>query len=199
MSNKQSNPIIILLAFIGLAISGQSFAQETYIKKRWTMKISFAQYRLPYHAINGHQAGTGNYRFETNFGVNKFLETGIYLGLSNYKLYSLDQETGAVTLVNYLTPLYGGQLNIHLLPILVDKEIRFDLYLTAKYGGYFFNTPKNMPLYGYNSEYNLGIGLSFYPWKNLGINTEFCYGNYLWEDLYKDDCTKFRYGLTYKF
>jgi hypothetical protein len=75
-----------------------------------------------------------------------------------------------------------------------ENDFRFDLYISGKYGGMYFNTDDNYYYHGNESEYGIGGGLSFYFTKHLGLYIEYTYGKYFF-----NDNDKLRYGITFKF
>jgi len=190
-TNKQVKNVTILLV-LGMIAGINTSGQESYIKHRWNFKVGYARYKAGFkYNLQEEQTTIANYRLEANYGVLNYLETGIYLGYSGYKVSKISSDI-------YHTPFYGMNINFHVLPFFIKKDhFRFDAYLTGKFGGLYLTQ------YGYNIhkiEYALGGGLCLYPWKHFGVYTEYCYGNYLYEDAFNsNDHTKFRYGLTLKF
>jgi len=168
-------------------ISVEAVCQYNYIHNRWNIKVGYARYKISTRN-NDVQPTIGNYRLEFNYGFLKNIESGFYLGYSSYRHMN--------TSPRYHTPYYGINLNFHLLPFLINKpDFRFDLYLGGKAGGFYFRM-QEMHMF----EYSVGAGMCFYPWKHLGIYTEYGFGNYLYEDNFNSrDHSKFRYGLSFKF
>ncbi len=187
------NKIISILLFFTI-ITEKSFSQDSCIKHRLNFKAGYARYNEGIW-INGIRETFGNYRIEANYGFQKYIETGIYLGYSKIDFAELDQSDSSHFGDECKVPFYGINLNFHLLPFIIKKEdFRFDFYLTGKFGGLYFSTPDYYYHHGHKNEYGFGAGLSFYMTKHIGLYLEYCYGKY-----YFNDNMKLRYGLTLKF
>jgi hypothetical protein len=126
---------LIFLALIFVFISF-SYAQVYSVKNRWNTKLSLSYNRTNdlgrffnrYNFVNFRPRL--NIRAECNYGVLKWLELGGYIGYMRY------QNPFYQNLKAAFAPTFGINVNIHLLPFLVKKEnCRWELYLTAKYGG----------------------------------------------------------------
>ena len=118
---------ISVLAFIGII---KASCQDSYIKGRWNFKLGYARY-VTGTETNNKEDKTGNIRLETNYGVLKNVEAGLYLGYSKFPLWG--QLSGYK---DCATPFYGININFHMLPFFINaNDFRFDLYLTGNYGG----------------------------------------------------------------
>jgi hypothetical protein len=169
-----------------------SYGQDSYIKHRWNFKASYSRYNTNIRTYR-ERIQVGNFRIEANYGIRKFIETGVYLGYS--KINSIGHRDSILTLTERPAIFYGINCNLHLFPLFVkENDFRFDLYLTGKYGGLTFTSPKSFYPGGTESEYSLGVGGSFYLTKHLGVYGEYTYGKYFFKDN-----SKFRYGITLKF
>jgi len=189
-----------LLFTVTIMIAIYASGQDSYIKSRWNIKAGHARYKTgSFYFSHDNKETVGNYRIEANYGITNFIETGIYFGGSRYKYY---MPVDSITFIakGYFAPFYGTNFNFHLLPFLIKEEnFRFDVYLTGKFGGLYYKDKRSGDGI-HRVEYALGGGLCFYPWKHFGVYTEYCYGNYLYEDVYNSsNHTKFRYGFTLKF
>jgi len=194
-TNWLRTTIMLLIFIMGLSIV-YLHAQRSYIQKRWNIKAGYARYTTTVKT-NGIINMTGNYRLECNYGIFGNFETGAYIGYSSFPSYKLTQKDTLLLAekINYSTPFYGVNLNLHILPYFIEaKDFRFDFYLTGKFGGYSFLNSENSGSKTHHIEYGAGIGISFYLFRHLGIYTEYCYGKYFFEDN-----NKLRYGLTCKF
>ena len=198
----KTNTILIstaIMLLINALTRINAYCQESYINDRWNIKAGYARYKTG-RMSDGKEKTTGNYRIEANYGILKYIETGVYLGCSNFEIGNYNQADSSITINNYFTPFYGVNLNFHLLPFIVRRNnFRFDLYLTSKLGGVYFSVPENSTLHGHNTEYAIGVGLCFFIWDHIGLYTEYCLGNFIFEDSFSNDHMKFRYGLTFKF
>jgi hypothetical protein len=191
----------ILLILI-LCTAFQSSEAQNLIKYRYNVKLSYAQYR-PMFSSNPKP---GNVRIECNYGLLKNLETGIYSGYSRFYSLSNHQVTTGSNIGRVNSLFYGITANFHLLPFLVKKDdFRFDFYLTGKLGGnYYFSKPDYFPARGHRTEYNVGLGLSFYLWKHLGLFSEFSFGKFSYYGKFHPSFINsiqpgLRFGLTYKY
>jgi hypothetical protein len=170
---------IFFLLFISFFFSAHSIAQ----KSRWTLKTAYAHYSTNLYVGKGFQSlnkKTGNYQLELNYSILNSLETGVHFGYSKYNPFMTCQFL-----------VYGININYSLLQQLINNDnLRFDFYFTGKLGGnYNIN-----PIYNNNViEYGLGAGISYYPFKRLGLFSDFSWGQYFFEDN-----KKFRAGLIYK-
>jgi len=171
-----------------------TLGQESYINGRWNLKAGYSRYETGTFQ-NGKMLKTGNYRIEGNYGVTNYIELGTYLGFQKIEIPSINWTDSSVIDNSFVNPLYGINANLHLFPFIIhQKDFRFDLYVTGKFGGVYYNTPDNYYLHGNMVEYGIGGGASFYIWDHLGLYAEYCYGKY-----YFRDNKNFRYGLTFKF
>lgn len=176
-------------------------SQNNMIENRINTKLGLSFYPPLSNADNR----TANFRIETNYGVLKFLEAGAYLGYSRVK--TIEPIINSVRHIRYThSPFYGITANFHILPFFFKKNnFRFDYYLTGKLGGnYYFTTEGAFPEQGHHSEYAVGMGGAFYPWKHLGLFVEYCYGKYSYygypPGTFLDNLqSNLRFGFTYKF
>ncbi len=185
--------LFTVIIMIGIYASGQ----ESYIKHRWNIKAGYACYKTGSY-IGNKEETTGNYRIEANYGFFKYIETGAYFGGSRFEYY---QPVDSMSFIpkGYFVPFYGVNCNFHLLPFVINKgDFRFDLYIIFKYGSLVLKDKRSGELFNKN-EYALGSGVCFYLWKHIGFYTEICYGNYIYENTFSNNHTKFRYGLSLKF
>jgi hypothetical protein len=79
-----------------------------------------------------------NICFELNHTLVNTIDAGVYIG---YLKFTLIDSLGAEQRIH--ASFYGANCNVHLLPYLLNRDSRFNLYLTAKYGGFFFMVPPN--------------------------------------------------------
>ena len=134
-----------------------------------------------------------NFKVEANYGINKFIELGIFTGFQHYEWLHyewLDEDFLYDELNESFAPLFGVNANFHILPFLVPaKECRWDLYLTAKYGGcYLPHKELDMPEFEYSKyrhEYGLGLGAGYYFKNIIGIFAEGALGQFFY--FYKEN------------
>ncbi|MCL2041870.1 MAG: hypothetical protein FWG84_07520 [Bacteroidales bacterium] len=222
MKSKNRSFPFILLVFIILPLFSLNAQTDEYnysVKNRWTLKASYSRYKTAYDY--GVFVSTGdffdvwqnrkmsNFKVETNYGVNRFIETGIYTGFQHYEWVNLDEvKVGEeVPYRESFAPLFGVNLNFHILPFLVPSEkCRWDLYLTAKYGGCYlphrewetsdnsFDTDSK-----YRHEYGLGIGAGYYFKNIIGLFAESSVGQFSYFPRYAESNFRFRIGVAAKF
>jgi hypothetical protein len=185
---NKSNYKIFVAGLLFIIISLNLASQQSYIKNRWDLKVGYARpkmriYDPPVYGMRFYRHANTN--IEGNYGITEFLTIGAYVGYS--KLWVIDSiDINNIIPRTYHTPFMGLKTNIHIFPLFIKhNDFRFDLYLTGKAGGYYRQE--------FIFEYNTGLGFAFYPWKHIGIYTEYTYGN-LWVNNYY-----LRYGLVLKF
>lgn len=210
----------IILCILALLLSlgnAKLSAQESYLKNRWNIKLSYAPYATG--ILRGTSSGdfkmlkTADFRLEGNYGVLNFLEVGLYVGYARYKDAIWDASdlipdsngliSGEVKDGHVLS--YGINANLHIFPFFIKKpDFRFDLYVTAKYGGRSSLVSKD---FRYSHEFGIGLGFAFYFSKYVGIFGEYSIGRYyLGEKGPRDEFTPFfpakstvRAGIAVKF
>jgi hypothetical protein len=194
---KQKTLIFFIICF---SLANNATSQNSLIKGRYSFKLGYASY--PEEEPNGHRIP--NYRIQADYGLLKYLEVGIYAGYSRFSCYNVagggDQGHPANTL------FYGANLNFNPLSFVIKAEdFRFDLYLTAKYGGHYKFIPENYSLPRYMAEYSVGVGAAFYIWKHIGLFAEYNYGYFDYFDTIYSTTqlstapSMLRFGLTYKY
>ena len=190
---------IFLLSLIFLSVEAQ---EKNVVANGWTMKFGYSRINSwPFRKGN-----IGDIRLEGNYGFLKYLEAGVYCGATLTKT-SHDDGTGE-NYNNYPVLSYGINANIQILPLVFkDKKTRFDLYTSVKVGGYYIFAPKGYYPDGGGLTTSVGGGLVYYPFKRLGIYSEYGYG--FGEGVYRaineydyphdKNVGSFRFGLTFRF
>ena len=170
------------------------------VKSRWNIKASLSLHENSEY--RNHVEWRHNLWVVCNYGILNYLETGGYIGYVRYYNSVADKIDFA--------PAFGINANLYLLQILGKKQkCRWDLYLTANYGGaylihhYPFYFDNNGEIYREGRRYcqifGAGIGSSFYFWKGLGIYAEVLAGQYAYfKEIYPCHCTV-RGGFSYTF
>lgn len=186
---------------------GNVSGQDSYIKNRLNVKAGYLKYSdTEFRFISPSNTSSdfhvknevGHLRFTVNYKFNNVIEAGTYIGYSPYKTYifsRFDSLTGtplySVAYSKSKSIMYGVNSNIHILPFFIKKDkFRFDVYCSIQLGGIHLFEPTG----GINTksnyfEYGVFGGLAFYPFKHLGVFTEYGYGKY----------SKFKCGLSYNF
>ena len=188
---KKPSVILFALIFSILTVG----AQDSYIKKRWNVKVGFASYPGLFVSNSGMKETYGNYRLEANYGILNFLETGLYLGYSRTSSQPVPVAGQGLIYQNQNTPFFGIGLNFHPLTFLIkEPDFRFDLYLMGRYGGIYYSSPADyIPAKGFLFQYQHGIGLAFYLWKHIGVFGEYSFG------VLAKPAGNLRVGLSVKF
>jgi hypothetical protein len=193
---------IVLIAVMFLFV-GFSHAQNYSIKNRWNVKAGYSRYGNGTYAVSKIdntklvQKSSSNFRIEGNYGIISCLELGLYAGIMAYPVPRIlhvqgeySESTGHIVEIEYspdkmetaTAPTFGININFHILPLFVKKEdCRWDLYVSAKYGGCFLTKAQRLPdlvLRSYKHEYGAGLGGSVYFWKVFGLFTECSFGQY---------------------
>jgi hypothetical protein len=159
------------------------------VKNRWTVKASIAGYKTYFleHTIFSMGGGDNfiptrnrrmaNFKIEANYGINKFIEVGIFTGFQHYEwIEDLDADLLEGQNKSF-APLFGINANFHVLPFFVkSKNCYWDLYLSTKYGGcYLPHKEVDIPEYQYSKyrhEYGIGLGVNYYFKNIIGVFVE---------------------------
>ena len=211
--------LILLLVLLSNSVScGIDDSIQNYsIKHRWTIKTTVAAYKCWdqdfadvvvgdfEQAVNVNRA---NFRMEANYGINKYIEIGIFAGFQHYVYeYPIGEEEANDTIFSYAilkksyAPVFGINVNFQLLPLFVaEKSCRWDVYLITRYGGcllphkeFNYNNDKR-----YRQEYGVGTGIAYYFGNRIGVNSEFLLGNFSYFHRYVDSKFSFRFGISCK-
>ena len=168
---KTKTPFLLITFIFGLLLVQQcAFSQTSYIKNRWNFQAGYVPDLRKNMSPKANQ-----FRVSANYGIFNFVELGAYLGGSKYLQFSRPPQTG---IRDAYAPVYGINVNAHLLPFMVKKEdFRFDLYLAAKFGGYYYSSKETDYFQGAYWQYFIGGGVAFYPFDHLGLFAEYGYEN----------------------
>jgi hypothetical protein len=118
---------------------------------------------------------------------------GAYLG---YALYPL---TGGSGTKKYFSPSYGLNLKYNPMPLFTDAEnLRVNVLLQGNLGGIFLTSPKSQFYSGNYMEYGLGLYLSYFLTKRIGIYADYNFGKFHITKLngLATDNFKLRFGIT---
>jgi hypothetical protein len=168
--------VIVLFAF-PLISSGQTSAIEDHIN----VKAGFSRYVS--NIVKNHEpVYYNNLKLEFNHKILKNLNAGIYFGYSKFQTTYINLVD--TTWVDRKEPVlfYGINANYQILPMFIKKESRWDIYLTAKLGGYYIFSETGFVPSGNDYEYAIGIGIAFYVFKHIGLFSEYTYGKYYFMD-----------------
>lgn len=196
-------PALLTFMFICLLTSAQKPNKEnTTFFHHYYCRLGYSHYPKK----NERSAIMPALRAELNYGITKYIETGLYAGMGIME--ALIYKT-PYTAYGRTKPIfyYGMNANFHLVPLILKNEnFRFDGYIATKFGGHYCSIPKgNFPTGGNMFEYGIGMGVAYYLNRTLGIFAEYSYGYYDYFDEkafigYKPvPPHALRYGLTMKF
>lgn len=146
--------LLLLLIAIPIFANAQKSA---YIKNRFSYDVSYV--RMNYMPEENQDKKNG-VSLSANYGVTKFLESGIYY--YRYKLY--------FHAYNFI----GIQNRLHLLPFIIEsnnKFFRLDAYLSNQTGSILYQYMSNN--WGMMFNTDIGIGTAIYLYKHLGIRFEY--------------------------
>lgn len=191
------------------------------VKNRYTFKVGISGYKgwdegETIADFGGYDPGTWykrhlNIKMEVNYGVSKYWEVGLFVGIQQYAYDDGWNDTLILdnyTLIthntmskNTIAPIFGVSVHFHVLPLFIqESKCRWDLYFSAQYGGcVLFRTETNASgEHHYRQEYGTGIGLAYYIKNRAGFFAEFHFGNYSYFPNYVNSYSNFRAGLTFK-
>ena len=144
----------------------------------------------------------GELKIGGNYHVNRYLETGAYLGYATHRTHITYHQVYGYE--NYSVYLYGMNANFQILPLMVASDnLKLNTYITGKLGGYHISTLKRNGM-----TINLGLGISYLVFKHFGLFAEYGYGigeekyrdfNYEDEKNIKKHISSFRFGIVAKF
>lgn len=158
----------------------QLSAQDSYVKKRWTVKMGYQTYS--YTNTFDQEYKFNEFAIGADYGIMNFLECGA----TAYVCHKSFGTTDLSALAN---------VNFHILPLFLDVEkYRLDIYLNSNFG-INYTILSFLPNPYKNWIYDAGLGLAFYPLRHLGIYTE-C--NYV-KVYYLQNSIRYKIGLVYKF
>lgn len=184
------NKISLVLTIILLAQLNVTMGQNSYIHNRWNIQAEV-------HKLSekDKQPVLYGYRLNVNYGFLDFIEAGGYLGAEKYLNFSVPSGTAIRELY---APVYGINVNAHILPLLVHhKNCRFDLYIASKSGGLYWIGNETEFLKGSKFQFFIGGGLAMYPFKNIGAFIEYGHINKDVDNGLND--TPLLFGISYKF
>lgn len=185
---KTSSKFLINLIMVFIFCQHAEAQHVSPIQDRWTITASI----VPDYNPRGNNP-RNEIKLSVHKGINHYLETGLYLGHTNYFFIASDGKN--IGTGNRL--LTGLSVKAHLLPFVITAEdIRFDIYVRSRLGiSQLFGDP-NPNLHRSLLQYCLGSGFAIYPTKRIGIFAEFGYDNLGMLGIEK---WRLEYGLVFKF
>jgi hypothetical protein len=164
---------IFLILTLVLGFTAASFAQNSYLNDRLSLKLGYN--KTPLLSNWKSKLMDNNLWIEGNYGHNNFLESGIYLGYTNCTNYDTptEQDQNIQTYISHAL-FYGVNTNLQIIPLLnIAQEPRFDLYISGKLGLVSFIAPKQSVINGsaFNASIHLGVGYFFT--RKFGVYAEY--------------------------
>ncbi len=166
---------ILLCLTLTLGFTSASFAQSSYLNGRLSFKLGYN--KTPLLPRWNSKLMDNNLWIEGNYGYKNFLESGIYLGYTNYTNLDAPTDINQNT-QSYISNalFYGVNTNLQIIPLLnIAQEPRFDLYISGKVGLVSFIAPKQSVINGsaFNASINLGVG--YYFTRKFGVYAEYSF------------------------
>ena len=202
---------LVVILLHAQPIWSQATEYNYSVKNRWKVKASISSYKTASfkqvhvqvgdNFFSSHPRKMVNFKLEANYGINKFIETGVFVGFQHYEYLKDTTNFSFISPNQSFAPLFGVNLNFHVLPFFVKSEkCKWDLYLTAKYGGCYLpnkESPFNdYPYSKYRQEYGLGLGVGYYFKNMIGLFAEGSVGQFFF---FKKFNIAFASGSTLKF
>ena len=226
---------ILIFSVFNFVLLSFSYGQDYSIKNRWNTKLSLSFNRInerntipsiSFDKIPTHPLMTKlNMRAECNYGVTNWLELGGYIGFIRYKNYNHYYYNPSFRkMAKTPAPTFGVNVNVHLLPFFnVNKNCRWEWYVTAKYGGaYLINydipviissmtinqgkNPHDTTYFHaedsdkrYRQVFGIGMGGGVYFWNLFGLYAEALVGQYSYFPKMASCYWTARVGIEFKF
>ncbi|HZJ73831.1 MAG TPA: hypothetical protein VFC87_03410, partial [Perlabentimonas sp.] len=165
----------VLLSLLTLGLSSISFGQGSYLNNRLSFKLGVS--KTPELANWRSKFMSNNFWFESNYGHSKFLESGIYLGYTNFSNIDITENNQIITSSNISNAFfYGVNTNFHIMPLFnFANEPRFDVYISGKTGFVSYIAPKSYILNGTSFDAGVFGGINYYIFRRLGVYAEYGY------------------------
>lgn len=192
---------LALLAFLAVSLSAQS---PGHLDGRWTVKLMHSVVKpTPNRPVSGFWEAAGVNLIEANYGFAKCLEGGIHFGGYGHTPWPgpYPPEITSPVSLEGVEPQYifGANLNVHPLPLLVRHRLPIDLY-----GALRLRDEYQLRFEAIGREHvgmaGAGGGAAIYLGRHIGLNFE-----YLRYSLFKERAFSqsswdtYNLGLTYKF
>jgi hypothetical protein len=168
---------IILFSIFCFVMMGLN-AQDSYIKGRMSFQAGMSRVEGE-HYYNAFLVSGKHINYLTisgNYGVCKWLETGVYLG---HHTFQSSPQIGEGPVVSKPAISYGLKAKAHVFPWFIEQpEFRFDLYIPANVGAIYYHAlanPLRPPERGSEMHVSTGLGAAGYLTKNIGIYAEYLY------------------------
>jgi hypothetical protein len=126
----------IFLYLILFIFPSNSYSQNSSFKSRYNIKMGYSRYISNTLKDNEH-VFFNNYKLEFNYKALRYLEAGLYIGYSKFDVAKINFADTIFYHKKQPALFYGINCNFHLMPFLVKKESKFDLYITGKMGGFY--------------------------------------------------------------
>ncbi|MFA5648938.1 MAG: hypothetical protein WC951_11595 [Bacteroidales bacterium] len=187
-----------LLVIFFLTFTAAGYSQNTYLNERMSLKLGHSN--TPRFWDFSDDITVGNIRLETNYVFFNVIESGLYVGYSNFK--NIEGPLSPSRPTTFSSPyksdalFYGLNTNFHILPFVIrEGRVRIDLYVGAKLGMISMIAPANSLYNGTVFDYGLLGGVNYFIAKNWGIYVEYGVSKRVY---YSDTEPCLRYGIIVK-
>ena len=210
----QKFKITLFVSFFLLTLSGAIKSKNTLFGGNLSLKLGISGL----NSISENQISLIPISYgSATYKLNKYIETGIYLGYGNFKhkddlsynettgmyeWYSIDStshmgSSGGESYSSSKVVRYGLVTEVHLLPLFFEKDMRIDISITPQLGVLKENhdvledyrrTIWSEPFF----EYGLGIGTKYNFSRQLGVFSEIAIGRF-----YHNDNIRVKLGLSF--
>lgn len=182
---KTKISIMLLFAFICNVNAQEEDIQKLNLKVYYSPvlygKTTSQNFNYAFFGINP------NYKISELWEVGGFASFSLIKVITNYQV--LDDGVH-LSISNSISgaEIFGLNANFHVLPLLMEtKNLRYDVYVTGKLGGFYVNKQNNWDYpNGIIPEFSIGTGFSVNFTKHFGVFGEYNYGkfarfNHRWE------------------
>jgi hypothetical protein len=205
--------IVTVVVFFLLSI--HSHSQSTLLNSKLNLQIGSSFVNTYSDALETSKNPL--FYSSLSYRINDNFEAGLYIGYGSimhqtvlpynptsgyYEWYSIDStsyiksNTSNGGSKSSLAINYGITCNVQLLPLILKKNIRFDLYLQPQFG---FISEKYTVFEDFQKkiwskpflEYGISIGLKYNFTKHIGVFSDYSFGRY-----YNNQKSKMKLGLS---
>ena len=152
------NTKLILIVYFAISL----ITLDIFASDKLNFKLGYS-----YKAMDDWMFNNGNYgqlTLDGNYKWKNYTGAGAYFGCTRSYIYPQYKRVNSY--------VYGLSSNLHIFPLILKSDnLKVDIYLTGKVGGYHIAKAKQN---GFTA--NLGMGLAYYFSKKFGLFAEYSYG-----------------------
>lgn len=184
--------IIFLIAFLCRVNAQEEAVQKLNLKVYYSPvlhgKTTSQNFNYKFFGINP------SYRISELWEVGGFASYSLIKVITDYQVLD-DGVHSSASISTSGAEIFGLNANFHVLPLLLEtKHLRYDVYVTGKFGGFYVNKQNNWDYpNGIIPEYSIGTGFSVNLTKHFGIFGEYNYGKFARFN------HRWAYGILFKF